>query len=120
MWGPGLLQGEALAQQAAEQKAAVQNFGAGFDLPPDEEAAAAAETAVTGEGAPPPKEMGLSVATVEQRLTEDPAWWPEALAMELERQLPRKSALRAILRTAEEEKGDEGVIAQARAVLGAL
>lgn len=116
-WGPGLLDEGNLAKQQREIAATQNTWGPGLDLPASE-AAAAAESAAPSEPAPPP-EQGLSVARVEQRLAEDPKWWEAALVLEMQRQSPRKSALRAIVRTMEAEGVAADTIEAARAVLAA-
>lgn len=114
-WGPGLLDEANLAKQQQELAAGQNPWGPGLDLPASK-AVAAAESAAPSEPAPPP-EQGLSVARVEQRLAEDPAWWEEALVLEMQRQAPRKSALRAIVKTMEAEGVAAETIEAARAVM---
>lgn len=113
-WGPGLLDEANLAKQQQELAATQNTWGPGLDLPaPD---AVAADPVAPSAPAPPP-EQGLSVARVEQRLAEDPAWWEEALVLEMQRQAPRKSALRAIVKTMEAEGVAVETIEAARAVM---
>lgn len=114
-WGPGLLDEANLAKQQQELAAGQNPWGPGLGLP-EAEAVAAAESAAPSAPAPPP-EQGLSVARVEQRLAEDPAWWEEALVLEMQRQAPRKSALRAIVKTMEAEGVAVETIEAARAVM---
>ena len=116
-WGPGLLDEENLAKQQQELAAGQNPWGPGLGLP---EAAPVAAAESAAPSAPElPKEQGLSVARVEQRLAEDPLWWEAALVLEMQRQAPRKSALRAIVRTMEAEGVAAETIEAARAVLAA-
>lgn len=115
-WGKGLLDEENLAKQQQELAAGQNPWGKGLDLP---EAEVVAEVEESAAPSTPPeiKDNGLSVASMEQRLAEDPSWWPAALELELSRTNVRKSAMRAIIRTMEAEGADEKTVAAARAVL---
>lgn len=116
-WGKGLLDEENLARQQQELAAGQNPWGKGLDLP---EAETVAEASVSADPPAPIeliKDNGLSVVSIEQRLGEDPSWWPTALELELSRQNVRKSAMRAIVRTMEAEGADEKTVAAARAVL---
>lgn len=115
-WGPGLLDEENLAKQQQELAAGQNPWGPGLGLP-EAEAVAEAEESAAPSTPPVLADNGLSVASVEQRLAEDPTWWPAALELELGRPNVRKSAMRAILRTMEAEGADEATVAAARAVL---
>lgn len=117
-WGPGLLDEANLAKQQQELAATQNTWGPGLDIPASAPEAVATVPAAPSEPALPP-EQGLSVARVEQRLAEDPKWWEAALVLEMQRQSPRKSALRAIVRTMEAEGVAADTIEAARAVLAA-
>lgn len=121
-WGHKLLDPDVHAAQEKGIALAANPWGHKMGLPSDEvEAADDEPTEQRPLKTPPPeKELGLSVASIEQRLAVDPKWWEEALALEVARASPRKSALRAILRTAEDEGAPAEVIEKAREVLDAL
>lgn len=113
-WGTRLLDPEHYAEQEHTLAKAANPWGPMLGLPTDE-ADAPTPAPVT-----PEEPSQLSVASIEQRLAEDPAWWPEALVAELQRAQPRKTALRAILTVAEDHGGDPVTLEQAHAVLDAL
>jgi hypothetical protein len=114
-WGKLILENELYEQQERAAAAAANPWGPLVDLPV-EEVVEVSVPAATDAPPPPPVEQ-MSVTSVERRLAEDPAFWSEALTLELLREAPRKQAMRAILRTMEAEKVDPEVIAQARAVV---
>lgn len=117
MWGPGLLDEAALKEQAALQKKAETTWGSGFDLPPDD---TVNDAIVVEASSTTTKEMGLSIAAIEQRLAEDPTWWEEALALEFTRTKPRKAAVRAIIRVGEQNGASEELVTKTRDAIGAL
>lgn len=113
-WGHRLLDPEPLAEQEEAIAKAANPWGERMGLPtPEAVVEAPTETQ-------PEEPSQLSVASIEQRLAVDPVWWPEALAAEVSREAPRKSALRAILRVAEENGASAETLESARKVLEEL
>jgi hypothetical protein len=110
-----LLDPEAYAEQETAIARAANPWGSRMDLPQPEGEAEPEVVSTT-----PEEPSQLSVASIEQRLATEPSWWPDALAAEVSRAAPRKSALRAILRVAEDEGADPDTLTSAHAVLDAL
>lgn len=121
-WGKSLLDPKLYEAQERAAKAAANPWGAALGLPvdPDVAESASEETAPAATTLTDPPKETMSAATIEQRLAEDPGCWPDMLALEIDREAPRKSVLRAIIRTAKENGGDPDAIAKAEAFLAAL
>lgn len=125
MYGNKLLDPEEQEAQAAQaaQDARSQVYGHLLldDDPTQVEAPAAVASgpaAPSSEGPPPPPAVEtLSVAEIQRRLAAQPEWWIEALRLEMTRPQVRTSAMRAIVRVAEQQGADPDTIAKMRSAM---